>query len=142
MPGTADEIPIPSLLRASQGAYAHAITHALAEAGCPPLPRGGVLVVAALANRNLQPDVVIQQVARGERQQQLLDELSSLGLMRLDAEAWVATDLGRRAGAAIASAIGDVDAELTEHLGVDGVTSLRRGLVTLCDIRDAHESGH
>lgn len=85
---------------------------------------------------------MIQQVARGERQQQLLDQLSRLGLMRLNAEAWVATDLGRRVGAAIASAIGDVDAELTEHLGVDGVTSLRRGLVTLCDIRDAHESGH
>jgi hypothetical protein len=118
------------------------ITHALTEAGCPSLPRGGVLVVSALANRNLQPDVVIRQVARGERRQRLLDELSSLGLIRLVDDAWEATDLGRRAGAAIASAIGGVDAQLTERLGVDGVTSLRHGLVALCDIRDTHESGH
>ncbi|HYA44491.1 MAG TPA: hypothetical protein VED59_02720 [Acidimicrobiales bacterium] len=142
MPGTADEVPIPSLLRASQGAYAHAIAHALVEAGCPPLPRGGVLVVSALANRNLQPGVVIGQIARGERQQQLLDDLSGLGLVRLVAGAWEATELGRRAGGAIASAIGGIDVLLTEHLGVDGVTSLRRGLVALCDIRDAHEPRH
>ncbi|MGH9106379.1 MAG: hypothetical protein ACRDZX_11205 [Acidimicrobiales bacterium] len=140
MPGTAEEVPIPSLLRASQGAYRHAIEHALTEAGCPQLPRGGVLVVSALANRNLQPDVVVRQVARGERRRQLLDELGTLGLIRSVAEGWEATDLGKQAGAAIASAIGDVDAELTEHLGVDGVTSLRRGLVALCDIRDVHES--
>jgi hypothetical protein len=140
MPGTADEIAIPSLLRASRGTYLHAISHALVEAGCPLLPRGGVLVLSALANRDLQPDIVIGQVARGGRQQELLGELGSLGLIRPVAGAWEATDLGRRAGAAIESAIADIDAQLTEQLGVDGVMALRRGLVALCDIRDAHES--
>jgi len=99
-----------------------------------------VFVVAALANRNLQPDAVIRQVARGERRQRLLDELSELGLIERTDGTWEATDLGRRAGAAIASAIGSVDDQLVERLGIDGVTALRRGLVALCDIRDDYES--
>lgn len=140
MPGTADEVPIPSLLRASRGAYRHAMESALVEAGCPKLPRGGVFVVAALANRNLQPETVIRQVARGERRQQLLSELSGLGLIQGIDGAWEATDLGRRAGSAIAFAIGSVDGQLAERLGIDGVTALRRGLVALCDIRDGYES--
>lgn len=140
MPGTADDVAIPSLLRASRGAYTHAIAHALTDAGCPPLPRGGVLVVAALANRDLQPDAVIRQVARDEGHPRLLDELSRLGLMQMSGGAWEATDLGRRAGTAIASAIAAIDARLAEQVGADGVTALRRALVALCDIRDADES--
>jgi hypothetical protein len=141
VPGTADDVVIPSLLRASHGAYRHAIGHALADAKCPKLPRGGVLVVAALANRGLQPEVVMGQVAGGERRQRLLDELTGLGYLRVVGDQWEVTDLGRRAGAAIAAGIGQVDARLAEQLGSDGVAALRRGLVALCDIRDAHEAG-
>jgi hypothetical protein len=139
---TADDVAIPSLIRASHGAYRHAIGHALADAECPELPRGGVLVVAALANRNLQPEVVVRQVARGEQRQRLLDELTTLGYLRNADNKWEVTDLGRRAGAAIAAGIAHVDAQLNEQLGSDGVAALRRGLVALCDIRDAHEEGH
>lgn len=140
MPGTADDVPIPALLRASRGAYHHAIAQGLVEAGCPPLPRGGVFVVAALANRNLQPGDVVGQVARGERRRQLLDKLSDAGFIRPVAKGWEATELGTRAGAAIASAIAGVDSRLDEQVGNDGITALRRGLVALCDIRDTYES--
>lgn len=142
MPGTADDVALPSLLRAAQGAYRHAIGHAIADAGCPPLPRGGVLVVAALANRGLQPDTVIRQVARGERRQRLLAELTELGYVRHEADGWAPTDLARLAGQAVAEAIADIDAQLREQLGEDGVAALRRGLVALCNIRDAHEAEH
>ena len=43
-------------------------------------------------------------------------------------------------GDAIASAIGEVDAQLAERIGADGIAALRRGLVALCDIRDAREA--
>lgn len=142
MPGTADDVAIPSLLRASQGAYRHAIRHAVADADCPPLPRGGVLVVAALVTRGLQPDTVIRQVARGERRQRLLDELTELGYLRHAGADWAATDLAERAAHAITAAIADIDERLSEQIGADGVAALRRGLVALCDIRDAHVATH
>lgn len=140
MPGTGDDIPIPSLLRASRAAYRYAVEYALAQADCPQLPRGGVVVVAALANRDVQPTVGVPQGGQGERRERLLDELTRLGVMRQVEGQWEPTDLGRRAGVAVASAISDVDARLTERIGVDGINALRRGLVALCDIRDGYEA--
>jgi hypothetical protein len=142
MPGTADDVALPALIRASHGAYRHAIGHALADADCPELPKGGVLVISALANRGLQPEVVVGQVARGERRTQLLKELTDLGYLRSAGDQWEVTDLGQRAGTAIAAGIGWIDDQLTEQLGADGVAALRRGLVALCDIRDVHEHSH
>jgi DNA-binding MarR family transcriptional regulator len=144
----AEEIVIPALLRASRGAYGHAIRKELVAGGFDDMPQNGPYVIGGMANRGgTAGDLVRQLGVSKQAASQLIDTLVLRGYVervadlddrrRLNIEL---TDRGRAAGTAVRAGVEAVDDELDRILSPADRAGLYRGLVALCDIRDRYEA--
>jgi DNA-binding MarR family transcriptional regulator len=141
-------IPIPALLRAARGAYAHAIRARLAAAGFDDMPRNGPFVLGGLANRGgTLRDLIPQLGVSKQAASQLIDTLVLRGYLerrvdeddrrRMNIEP---TERGIAAAAAVRAGVEVVDTDLAERLTPRQLDGLVAGLVALCDIREEAES--
>jgi len=144
----ADDVPIPALLRASRGAYGHAIRQRLAAAGFDDLPRSGPYVLGGMAKRNGSPGQLVRELGVSKQAAgQLIDTLVARGYLsrqtdpddrrRLVIEL---TPRGRAAAAEVREAVDLVDGELARKLSQDELAGFRAGLVALTEIRERLES--
>lgn len=143
----ADDVPIPALLRASRGAYGHAIRRRLVAAGFDDLPRSAPYVLGGMATRGASAgDLVRQLGVTKQATGQLIDTLVARGYLdrrphpddrrRMLIEL---TPRGRAAAAEVREAVQAVDTDLAQRISKTELAGLRAGLVALCDIRDALE---
>jgi DNA-binding MarR family transcriptional regulator len=146
-PGAAaagDDVSIPALLRGARGSYARTIAAFLAEIGCDDLPQNGPFVLGGMANRGAAAVEMIQGLGvTRQAASQLIDTLVVRGYLsrevnpadrrRLNIEL---TDRGRAAAAAVAAAIGKVDAELATMITPAELAGMRAGLTALAQIKE------
>ena len=144
---TAEEVVLPALLRASRGAYGHAIRASLAKEGFGDVPRNGAFVLGGIVNQGGSAGALVRQLGVSKQAaSQLIDTLVVRGYLerlpnpddrrRVTIEA---TERGRAAAAAVRSAVVAVDEELAGMITTAQMKGLRTGLVALCDIRDRFE---
>jgi DNA-binding MarR family transcriptional regulator len=144
---TADDVVLPALLRASRGAYGHAIRASLAGEGFGDVPRNGAFVLGGIVNQGGSAGALVRQLGVSKQAaSQLIDTLVVRGYLerrpnpedrrRVTVEA---TERGRAAAAAVRSAVVAVDEELAGLITPAQMKGLRTGLVALCDIRDRFE---
>src|SRR5476649_765263 len=143
----ANEVVIPALLRASRGAYGHAIRSRLAAGGFDDMPRNGPYVLGGMANHGGAAGDLIRQLGVSKQAaSQLIDILVLRGYLdrtvnaddrrRMTIEL---TDRGRAAAEAVAEGVNAVDAELAKLLSPDELDGLYNGLVALTAIRERME---
>lgn len=143
----ADDVPIPALLRASRGAYGHAVRSRLAAAEFDDLPRNGPFVLGGMANQNVSAGKLVRELGVTKQATgQLIDTLVVRGYLDRrpdpDDRRRVLIELtprGRAAAAEVREAVRSVDAELARRVSAEQLAGLRTGLAALCDIRDAFE---
>jgi DNA-binding MarR family transcriptional regulator len=144
---TADDVPIPALLRASRGAYGRAIKHRLLAAGFDDLPQNGPFVLGGMANQGASAGQLVRRLGVTKQATgQLIDTLVARGYLerrpdpsdrrRMLIEL---TPRGRAAASEVRDGVASVDAELARRLSATELAGLRAGLVALCDIRDELE---
>jgi len=146
---TLDDVPIPALLRASRGAYGHAVRRRLAEAGFDDLPGNGPFVLGGMANHGATAGQLVRQLGVTKQATgQLVDTLVARGYLERrpdpDDRRRMLIELtarGRAAAAEVREGVTSVDAELAQRIGASELAGLRAGLVALCDIRDELEAG-
>ena len=146
-PAQADQVSIPALLRASRGAYRHAIRTQLTAAGLDDLPPNGAYVVGGIVTHGGSAGDLVRQLGVSKQAaSQLIDTLVVRGYLerrpdpedrrRINVEA---TERGRAAAEAIAAGVEAVEGELAQLISADGVLALRDGLIALTDIRERME---
>ena len=143
----ADLPSIPALLRASRGAYRHAIRMQLIAAGLEDLPPNGAYVVGGIVTHGGSAGDLVRQLGVSKQAaSQLIDTLVVRGYLerRPDPEdrrriTVEATERGRAAAEAIAAGVAAVDGELVQLISDDGAQALRDGLIALIDIRERME---
>lgn len=143
-----DDVPIPALLRASRGAYGHAIQRRLIAAGFDDLPRSGPFVLGGMANHGASAGQLVRRLGvTKQATAQLIDTLVARGYLARSADpedrrrmVIELTPRGRAAAAEVREAVQAVDADLARRLSPAQLEGLRAGLVALCDIRDAFEA--
>ncbi|HUJ55229.1 MAG TPA: MarR family transcriptional regulator [Gaiellaceae bacterium] len=144
---TVDDVPIPALLRASRGAYGHAVRRRLAAAGFDDLPRSGPHVLGGMVNTGLSAGQIVRELGITKQATgQLIDTLVARGYLgrkpdpgdrrRMLIEL---TPRGRAAAAEVREAVQGVDAELRRKVSAAELAGLRAGLVALTEIREAFE---
>jgi DNA-binding MarR family transcriptional regulator len=142
-----DEVSIPALLRASRGAYGHAIRARLADGGYDDMPRNGSYVLGGMVNHaGSAGDLVRQLGVSKQAASQLIDTLVVRGYLERDVHpkdrrrvTIEVTERGRAAAAAIGAGVHAIDSELAELVTPTELAGLRAGLIALCDIRDRLE---
>ncbi len=148
VPGQADEIVIPALLRAARGAYGHAVRARMVEDGFDDMPRNGPYVLGGMTNRGGTAGGLVRQLGvTKQAASQLIDTLVIRGYLerrvnpddrrRLTVEL---TDRGRAAGSAVREAVEAVDDELAELISARELAGLHAGLVALTEIRERMEA--
>lgn len=145
---TADDVPIPALLRAARGAYGHAIQRRLAAEGFDDLPRNAPFVLGGMVHQGVAASDLIPQLGVSKQAaSQLVDTLVMRGYLerRVDSDdrrrvILEVTDRGRVAAGAVHEGVVSVDAELTGRLTPAELKGLRAGLVALIDIREELEA--
>jgi DNA-binding MarR family transcriptional regulator len=141
---SADDVVLPALLRAARGSYSQAIRRHLVEAGCDDLPRNAPFLVGGMVNHGGDPRLLLRQLGvTRQAQSQLVDALVSRGYVTREPVpedrrrmTLQVTERGRKAAAASAAGVSEVDAELARRITPDQLAGLRAGLIALCDIRD------
>ena len=145
--GTADEVPIPALLRHARGAFSRSIRRELRAVECEDLPANGPYVLGGMANREVAWSQLLRELGISERASgQLVDTLVVRGYLTRAADPsdprkinLELTDRGRAAASAVADGIDSVDAELERRLSLEELRGLRRGLVELIAIKEELE---
>jgi DNA-binding MarR family transcriptional regulator len=143
----ADEVVIPALLRASRGAYGHAIRSRLADGGFDDMPRNGPYVLGGMANHGGAAGDLIRQLGVSKQAaSQLIDILVLRGYLERETNAddrrrmtIELTERGRAAAEAVRAGVEAVDAELTGMLSPAEMHGLVAGLVALTEIRERLE---
>jgi DNA-binding MarR family transcriptional regulator len=144
-----DEVVIPALLRASRGAYGHAVRARLAAGGFDDLPKNGPYVLGGMANQGVNAGQLIRELGvTKQAASQLIDTLVLRGYLERETDAddrrrltIALTERGRAAAAAVHEGVTSVDEELASMLSPTQLNGLVAGLVALCDIRERFEAG-
>ena len=111
------------------------------------MPRSGPFLVGGMVNHDGNPRLLLRQLGvTRQAQSQLVDALVSRGYVTREPVpedrrrmTLQVTERGRKAAAASAAGVREVDAELARRITPDQLAGLRAGLVALCDIRDGYE---
>lgn len=146
--GHDQRISIPALLRASRGAYGHAIRTRLATQGFDDMPSNGAYIFGGMANFGGTAGGLVKELGVSKQAaSQLIDTLVIRGYLvrdvnaddrrRIDIEL---TDRGRGAAAAVRAGVEAVDAELIQLVTPTELAGLRQGLIALCEIRERLEA--
>jgi DNA-binding MarR family transcriptional regulator len=142
------QISIPALLRASRGAYGHAIRSRLAALGFDDMPRNGPYILGGMANAGGTAGRLVTQLGVSKQAaSQLIDTLVIRGYLeravnsddrrRMTIDL---TDRGRAAAEAVRAGVEAIDAELTQLITPAELAGLRQGLIALCEIRERLEA--
>lgn len=146
-PAGAREVPIPALLRAARGAYAHAVRARLAAGGFEDLPGNGPYVLGGMANQGgTAGDLILQLGVSKQAASQLIDTLVLRGYLdrtinaddrrRMTIEL---TDRGRAAAEEVRAGVVSVDKKLSKLISPADLDGLVAGLVALTTIRERME---
>jgi DNA-binding MarR family transcriptional regulator len=146
-PPQADEVPIPALLRAARGSYAHAVRSRLLAAGFEDLPRNGPYVLGGIVHQGGSAAGLVRELGVSKQAaSQLIELLVLRGYLerQIDPEdrrrvTIDATDRGRAAAAAVRAGVEAIDDELAQLVSPAELAGLRAGLIALCDIRERLE---
>jgi DNA-binding MarR family transcriptional regulator len=141
------DLVIPALLRASRGAYGHAVRVRLAAAGFDDLPRNGPYVLGGMANRDGTAAGLVRELGVSKQAaSQLIDALVLRGYLEREIDpddrrrlTIALTERGRAAAAAVRAGVDSIDGELEAMLSPAELHGLRAGLVALCEIRERLE---
>ena len=144
----ADEVVLPALLRASRGAYSHAIRARLAAGGFDDMPRNGPFVLGGMANHGGTAAQLIRELGVSKQAaSQLIDTLVMRGYLErgIDAEdrrrlTIELTARGRAAAQAVRAGVVAIDTELAGMISPAELAGLRSGLEALCEIREHLEA--
>jgi len=143
---TADDIPLPALLRHARYTYGGAMRKALDAAGYDDIPGNGLYIIGGLA---IGLDIPLGQLLKELRVSkqaggQLVDVLVTRGYLDRKADpedrrklVVTLTERGQAAAATQKAARMKVDADLAAIVGEDAVKSTRRTLGALIDLGDA-----
>ncbi len=145
---TDDDLNIPALLRASRGAYAHAVRAELVAGGFDDMPANGPFVLGGMANYGVAASDLLKQLGVSKQAtSQLIDTLVVRGYLERDTNpddrrriTIEVTERGRAAAKAVRAGVEAVDSELATLLTPAQLEGLRAGLVALCDIRERAEA--
>jgi DNA-binding MarR family transcriptional regulator len=146
-PLSADDVPIPALLRAARGGYTHAVRARLAAAGFEDLPRNGAYILGGIVHRGgTAGDLVRQLGVSKQAASQLIDTLVVRGYLDREVNpedrrrvTVLVTERGRAAAAAVGAGVEAIDEELATLISPGELAALRGGLIALCDIGDRLE---
>ena len=144
---TADDVPVPALLRAARGAYGHAIADRLAAAGFDDLPRNGPYVLGGMVSHGGSAGGLVRELGISKQAaSQLIDTLVIRGYLERQVNTEdrrqvvvAVTDRGRAAAVAVRAGVTAVDTELAGMISPAEFDGLRAGLVALTDIRERME---
>ena len=138
-------VVIPALLRHARTSYGEVMGAALAAIGCDDMPRNGMYVIGGLAVAGGAPisqlvkELGVSKQAAG----QLVDVLVLRGYLDRSVDASdrrrlniTLTPRGQAAAAAQSAARERVDAKLVAIVGPECVSSMRKALGVLCNIRE------
>jgi DNA-binding MarR family transcriptional regulator len=135
-------VGVPGLMRAARGAYSSVIHAALVEADFEDLPRNGAFVLAWLAHAGSLRDISRWLGISKQAVSQLIDTMVMRGYLERAVDQAdrrrmrvTLTERGKAAESIVADAADQIDAELEDRLGSDGLAALRTGLITLADLR-------
>ena len=136
-----EELPLPELLAHARGAFGSVIRESFANAGLPALPRDGAFILGGLHfNEVPLPDLIRQRAASLERHQTITHLVRAGYLEERDGDL-VLTGLGIEGAVVAAEAVGGLYHELGHAVGEEGISNLRRALVTLIEIKENAEEG-
>jgi hypothetical protein len=142
-------IPLPALLRAARGAFAHLIRQQLFEAGIHDLPPNGAYILGGLTmsihGGQLFREIGLRESSRERLLQLLLERdfvVPAPGAPRYGVPDLELTDKGRRASEAARNGVNAVTDELTTMLSPQELKSFRTGLIALIDIKERAEEHH
>lgn len=143
------QAPLPALLRAARGSFAHAIRQHLVDAEIYDLPPNGAYIVGGLTwsthASQLFRETGLRESSR-ERLLQLLLERDFVvpgpGVPRFEVPDLELTEKGRRAAEASRSGVNAVCDELATMLTPQEMSSFRTGLIALIDIKERAEEPH
>jgi DNA-binding MarR family transcriptional regulator len=141
-------ISIPALLRASRGAYGHAIRTRLAAQAYDDMPRNGAYILGGMANFGGTAGGLVRELGVSKQAaSQLIDTLVIRGYLVREVNpddrrriAIELTDRGRGAAAAVRAGVEAVDAELAQLVTPAELAGLRQGLIALTEIRERLEA--
>ncbi len=135
------ELVLPVMLAAARGTYGSAIRQALAAVGCDDMPRLGARVLGALARASGVTDIAALCGISKQAASQLVDTLVMRGYLSRtpDGEDRRRVNLrltprGEEAAAVIGGAVRDVDAAVTERVGVEALARAREVLAVLVEL--------
>jgi DNA-binding MarR family transcriptional regulator len=133
---------LPGLLRAARRAYGTAIRIAFTDAGFADMPRNGAYVLARVYDDEAPFGRLSRELGISKQAvSQLIDTMVMRGYLERTADSadrrrmlLHLTPRGRAAATVSWEAATAVDEELLSRLSADGVSALRAGLATLCEI--------
>jgi hypothetical protein len=135
------ELPLPELLGHARGAFGSVIRESIANAGLPALPRDGAFILGGLHFNDVPlPDLIQQRAASLERHQTISHLVKAGYLEERDGDL-VLTGLGIEGAVVVAEAVGGLYHELGHAVGEEGISTLRKALVTLIEIKENAEEG-
>lgn len=138
------EVGIPLLLRSARSTYGVGVRRRLAEMGIDDMPTNAPLILGGLATTELSLSVLADQLGSSKQAvSQLVETLVVRGYLsrgevpgdrrRISIEL---TELGRRAGMAVARGVDDVNTMLSAALTRDQLAAMKTGLAALARIGD------
>lgn len=142
-------VPIPALLRAARGSYAHAIRAHLVEVGISDLPPNGAYILgglsASISAGQLFREIGLRESARSRLLQALFDRgfvQPGGGAPQHGLDDLELTEKGRHAAEASARGVMATNEELAEILSPQEMSNFRTGLIALIDIKERAEEAH
>ncbi len=136
--GGVDDVPMTALLREARGAYALAIRGALDEHGIGDVPPNSAFLLGGLRLGVPFKDLVRQRRRAIERSG-VVDALVGVGCVRRVDDEVELTDRGRQVSEGCAAAMRELDRRIVASIGEEGYRTMRQGLVTLIDWKEAEE---
>jgi DNA-binding MarR family transcriptional regulator len=136
---SADDVPLPALLRAALLAYGSAIRQAMAAAGFDDVPRNGIYVIGAISRTAAPLGTIIEWLGVSKQAGgQLVDTLVARGYLdrSIDPEdrrrlKVALTERGRALAAVSRATVERVDAALRRSVGAEYVAHTRATLTAL-----------
>ncbi len=142
-------VPIPALLRAARGSYAHAIREHLVETGISDLPPNGAYILgglsASISAGQLFREIGLRESALSRLLQALLDGgfvQPGSGEPQYGLDDLELTEKGRLAAQAAARGVLATNEELAGILSPLELSNFRKGLIALIDIKERAEHSH
>ncbi len=129
---------MPALIREARGAYGLAIRLALSDAGLSALPRNSAYVLGAMHAGGDFESIVRHRRASLESSG-TIDALFSTGCLAQEHGRTVLTDRGHEAAHVCRDAREALDRRVTDTIGPDGFETMRKGLMSLIDWKEANE---